>query len=87
MSAADLAARALAARVDVLMVSTLMLRGALAVAELVRLLRAAGSGVRVVVGGAPFRMDPELWRGVGADACGATAAEAPALARAGGAPA
>jgi trimethylamine corrinoid protein len=32
--------------------------------------------VRIVVGGAPFRFDAELWRQVGADAMGRTAADA-----------
>jgi methanogenic corrinoid protein MtbC1 len=84
LSPAALAARTREAGVEVLLVSALMLRAALAVKELVGLLRAGGPPVRVVVGGAPFRMDPELWRVVGADAFGATAADAPRLALAGG---
>jgi methanogenic corrinoid protein MtbC1 len=76
-----LGAEALAARVAgsgtrLLLVSTLMLRAALRVRDLVRFLREAGSPARVVVGGAPFRIDPELWREVGADAMGATATDA-----------
>lgn len=74
-----LAGRAAEARVDVLLVSTLMLRAALAVRELVAQLRARGSTARVVVGGAPFRLDPALWREAGADACGREAADAPRL--------
>lgn len=80
LTAAALAERAVAARVDVLLVSTLMLRAALAVRELVGLLRRQGSAARVVVGGAPFRLDPELWKAAGADACGLAAADAPRLA-------
>jgi methanogenic corrinoid protein MtbC1 len=87
VSAALLAARAIAARVEVLLVSTLMLRAALAVKDLVALLRAGGSAARVVVGGAPFRLDPSLWRSTGADACGRVAADAPRLALALGRPA
>lgn len=79
MSAEALAARATGSAVRVLLVSTLMLRAALRVGELVRLLRAASAPVRVVVGGAPFRIDRELWREVGADAMGATASDALAL--------
>jgi methanogenic corrinoid protein MtbC1 len=60
----------------VLLVSTLMLRAALQVRHLVRLLQSAGSPVRVVVGGAPFRLDPGLWKEVGADAMGFTASDA-----------
>lgn len=80
VSAAVLAARAIEARVEVLLVSTLMLRAALAVRELIALLRAGGSAARVVVGGAPFRLDPLLWRSTGADACGLAASDAPRLA-------
>jgi methanogenic corrinoid protein MtbC1 len=79
LSPAALAERAVEARVDVLLVSTLMLRAALAVRELVAQLRARGSAARVAVGGAPFRMDPGLWREAGADACGQSAADAPRL--------
>ena len=81
VTAATLAERTVAARVEVLLVSTLMLRAALAVKDLVGLLRQRGSTARVVVGGAPFRLDPELWRAAGADACGLVAADAPRLAR------
>jgi methanogenic corrinoid protein MtbC1 len=80
LSPATLSARAVAQRIDVLLVSTLMLRAALAVKELVGLLRQQGSAARVVVGGAPFRLDPELWKTTGADACGLVAADAPRLA-------
>jgi trimethylamine corrinoid protein len=86
LSPADLATRAIEARVEVLLVSTLMLRAALAVKELVGLLRAGGSTARLVVGGAPFRLDRSLWRTTGADACGLVAADAPRLALALGRP-
>lgn len=79
LAAAELAARAIAEGAAVVMVSTLMLRAALRVADVVAALRRAGSPARVVVGGAPFRLDPELWRHVGADACGRTAGDAPRL--------
>ena len=79
LSAPVLVAQALEARVDVLLVSTLMLRGALKVHDVVRRLRDAGSAMRVVVGGAPFRLDPELYLEVGADACGRSAGDALAL--------
>lgn len=79
LTAPVLVAQALEARVDVLLVSTLMLRGALKVHDVVRRLRDAGSAMRVVVGGAPFRLDPELYLEVGADACGRSAGDALAL--------
>lgn len=71
-----LADRAMDRGVRVLLVSVLMLRSALRVKELVARLRARGSPMAVVVGGAPFRLDRELWREVGADAMGLHAAEA-----------
>lgn len=79
MNAAALAARVAGSGIRVLLVSALMLRAALHVRDLVRLLRATKAPVRVLVGGAPFRIDRELWKEVGADAMGATASDALAL--------
>lgn len=70
--------------IEVLLVSTLMLRAALQVRRLVDRLSALGFSGTVVVGGAPFRMDDTLWRDVGADAVGRTAADALAFVRGGG---
>lgn len=64
--------------VDVLLLSVLMLPSALRVPEVVRGLPA---GVRLGVGGAPFRLDPELGREVGAHAVGGTAADAVSIVR------
>lgn len=74
----DLARQALAAKVPVLMVSVLMYHSALQVPTLIRALGEARP--RVVVGGAPFRLDQGLWRTVGADAVGTTGVDAVALA-------
>jgi methanogenic corrinoid protein MtbC1 len=60
----------------VLLISTLMLPAALRVREVVNQLALPGSPPVVIVGGAPFRLDPELWREVGADATGRNSAEA-----------
>jgi methanogenic corrinoid protein MtbC1 len=79
LSAAALAERAAGEGASMLLVSTLMLRSALRVQDLVAALRGRGSRAPVVVGGAPFRLDPGLWQRVGADGFGASAAEAPAL--------
>jgi methanogenic corrinoid protein MtbC1 len=62
--------------IEIVLISTLMLRSALQVKEVKRLLAEAGSSTRIVVGGAPFRFDPLLWKEVGADAMGANAVEA-----------
>jgi methanogenic corrinoid protein MtbC1 len=54
--------------IDILLVSTLMLRSALKVKELRNLINERGLNTKIMVGGAPFRFDTELWKEVGADA-------------------
>jgi methanogenic corrinoid protein MtbC1 len=56
-----------------------MLRSALAIKALTVLLDSLGSRPHIIVGGAPFRFDANLWREVGADACGLTASDAVVL--------
>ncbi len=60
--------------IRIILLSVLMLPAALHVAKLVEALR--GSGVRVIVGGAPFRFDSQLLSKIGADGTGRNAAEA-----------
>ena len=79
MGAEALVRRALDDRLEVLLISALMLPSALRVAEVTARLRTANPGIKVAVGGAPFRFDGQLWREVGADAAGRNAAEAVAL--------
>jgi len=79
LSVSRLAQRVHEDRPDVLLVSTLMLPSALSVRRLVAELELPGSRPTVIVGGAPFRMDPGLWHEVGADATGRNSAEAVAL--------
>ena len=67
--------RTLDERIRVLMISVLLLPSALKVREVCDQLRAAGAGTRVVVGGAPFLFDANLWREVGADAMGRNASD------------
>jgi methanogenic corrinoid protein MtbC1 len=62
-----------------LLVSTLMLPSALKIKEITSQL--AGEGVTVIVGGAPFRFDPELGKEVGADWVCHTASDAIAVIR------
>ncbi|MFP4171026.1 MAG: B12-binding domain-containing protein [Methanomassiliicoccales archaeon] len=64
--------------VEVLLVSTLMLNSALRVRELSDDLDAS---VLLVVGGAPFNFDAQLWKEVGADRMGGSAGEAVTLVR------
>ena len=56
--------------IDILMISTLMLPSALKVKKVVENLRSSGSSVKIIVGGAPFRLDGSLWQQVNADADG-----------------
>lgn len=65
-------------RIEVVMLSVLMLPSALRVREVAEGLPA---GVKLAVGGAPFRLDPELAREVGADAVGRSASDALAILR------
>jgi methanogenic corrinoid protein MtbC1 len=62
--------------IQILLLSVLMLPSALQVADVRRMLDARGSNVKIIVGGAPFRLDRQLWKQVGADAVGYTASDA-----------
>ena len=62
--------------IRILLISTLMLRSALMVRDLKERLGKEGLDVRIVVGGAPFLFDRELWKDVGADAMVRTASDA-----------
>jgi len=77
ISAEKLAEKVVSEGVRVLLVSTLMLPSALRVKELCRLLE--NQDVKVIVGGAPFLFDKDLWREVGADGMGRNAADAISL--------
>jgi methanogenic corrinoid protein MtbC1 len=63
-------------QIKILLISTLMFPAALRIQAVRAALTAAGQRVKIVVGGAPFRLDPQLWQIVSADAMGQTAAEA-----------
>ncbi len=65
--------------IEILLISTLMLRSALKVEQVKQNLEAAGSNTKILVGGAPFLLDPELWQKVRADAMGRNAADAVAI--------
>lgn len=65
--------------IEVLLISTLMLPSALNVRQVREGLDALGVKTRLVVGGAPFLFDNELWREVGADLMGHHASEAASL--------
>jgi methanogenic corrinoid protein MtbC1 len=77
----ELVEKVQADEVKVLLVSVLMLRSALRVKELRHRLDQAGCAVKLVVGGAPFRLDSRLWQEVGADITATCAAGAVAAVR------
>ncbi len=76
MDVDELVARAQADKIRVLLISVLILPSALKVREVCDRLKAAGSTIKVMVGGAPFLFDDQLWQDVGADAVGHTASDA-----------
>jgi methanogenic corrinoid protein MtbC1 len=76
MDVDELVARAQADQIRVLLISVLILPSALKVREVCAQLKAAGSTIKVLVGGAPFLFDDRMWRDVGADAMGHSAADA-----------
>ncbi|MBF0125825.1 MAG: cobalamin-dependent protein [Magnetococcales bacterium] len=67
--------RVIADQVNILLISVLMLPSALKVQEVRAGLEARQARVRILVGGAPFLLDPLLWREVGADAMGRNAVD------------
>lgn len=56
--------------VRILLISVLMFASAKRVKEVSDQLKVRGATTRIIVGGAPFRMDDQLWKEVGADAVG-----------------
>ncbi|HNW50292.1 MAG TPA: cobalamin-dependent protein [Prolixibacteraceae bacterium] len=61
-------------KIEILLLSVLMLPSAIRVKELKKKLN--GTNTKLIVGGAPFRFDEELWKEVGADAFGKDSSEA-----------
>lgn len=59
--------------IEILLISTLMLSSALKVKEVKEQLTQLNIAPKIVVGGAPFRFDKNLWQTVGADADGKSA--------------
>lgn len=75
MDVDPLATTAVDHELDALLVSTLMLPSALAVTDLKTRLQELGFRGKLLVGGAPFRLDKQLWKEVGADATADNAME------------
>ena len=76
LDAQGLAEKAKGSEVRILLVSALMLRSALQVKELRAALDRLDWKVHLIVGGAPFILDPSLWAEVGADAGGRNSGDA-----------
>lgn len=75
LKAEEMIAKAVEDGVEILLVSTLMLSSALKVKDLKDIVVNKGLKIKVITGGAPFRLDSELWKEVGADANGKNASE------------
>ncbi len=70
MDIEELVARIANDEPDILLISVLMYSSALDVLELRQELQDSGIDIKIAVGGAPFRLDQQLWKQVGADATG-----------------
>ncbi|MEJ2406261.1 MAG: cobalamin-dependent protein [Candidatus Thiodiazotropha sp.] len=81
MDVDELVQRVIDDDIRILLISVLMLPAALKIKAVREALDARGSRVRIAVGGAPFLFDPALWREVGADAMGESAADALSIVR------
>lgn len=79
MDVSQLVERIVSDQVRILLISVLMLPSALKIRELRDALNARGVQLKILVGGAPFQFDPQLWLEVGADAMGLSAADAVAM--------
>lgn len=66
-------------RIEIVLLSVLMLPSALKVRDVRERLLRTGNRAKIIVGGAPFRFDDQLWQEVGADAVGLFASDAPGL--------
>ncbi len=75
LSAEEIAEKTMEKKVDILLISTLMLASALQVKKVVEILHEKNMPVKIIVGGAPFRLDSSLWQKVNADADGKNGTE------------
>ena len=76
MDVDELVKRVIADKLSILLISVLMLPSALKVRPLRTALDARNAQVKILVGGAPFQFDSQLWQEVGADAMGLSAGDA-----------
>jgi methanogenic corrinoid protein MtbC1 len=76
LSVEDIIKETIDQKIEILLISTLMLPSALKIKDLRNGLDRAGCVVKIIAGGAPFRFDEGLRSRVGADATGNTATKA-----------
>ncbi|MCP3874797.1 MAG: cobalamin-binding protein [Desulfobacteraceae bacterium] len=72
----DMVARVKEQKIKILLISVLMLPSALKIKKVKKIFKDEGLDTKIIVGGAPFRFDDQLWQEVGADAMCETASEA-----------
>lgn len=72
----DLVERVQKDKIEILLISVLMLPSALKIRQVKEKIDGMDHNVKLIVGGAPFRFDDKLWKTVGADAMCSAASEA-----------
>lgn len=75
LSVEEFADKVLESKVEIVIISVLMYPSALEIKNLISMLDERGVKAKFIVGGAPFRFDPTLWKAVGADADGKNASD------------
>lgn len=75
LSAENIIEKAIEADIKILLISVLMYPSALKVKKITDILHNKPQPVKVLVGGAPFLIDKDLWKKIGADAVGENAAD------------
>lgn len=75
LSVDELVEGAIRSQAEVLLISTLLLPSALKIRAVRTRLDEQGVSMKIIAGGAPFRMDSQLWKTVKADGSGASATD------------
>lgn len=75
IKAEEVIEKAVTDNIKILLISVLMYPSALKIKKIIDTLHKKDPSIRILVGGAPFLIDEELWKKVGADAMGRNAAD------------
>ncbi len=75
LSAEELVTVVVNQKIDILLLSTLMLPSSLKILKVRERFDELGIKTKIIAGGAPFRFDPTLWSKIGADADGKNASD------------